>query len=307
MAKRLPPLNSLRAFESAARNLSFTKAADELYVTQAAVSHQIKTLESYLSIKLFHRKNRSLLLTEEGQSYFHDLRDIFINIQEATQRLVNVGAKGTISIATPPSFASKWLVPRLHHFSAKFNDIDVRIKAVNETDDFLDDTVDIGVVYGNGQWKGLHCTKLLSEYLTPVCSPALIQADKPLNSLHDLPRHTLLHDNSRLAWKNWLRNLGINNVNVNHGPIFSHSMLVLQSASMGQGVALSDIVLAKPEIDSGRLICPFDEIVESKLSYYLVCKESQVEQSKIKIFTEWMLAQVKEENLPTYKAAAKYE
>jgi LysR family glycine cleavage system transcriptional activator len=116
MLKRLPPLNALKAFESAARNLSFTKAADELFVTQAAVSHQIKSLENYLSIKLFHRKNRALLLTEEGQSYYQDLRDIFVHMQDATDRLLAMGAKGAITVATPPSFASQWLVPRCMTF-----------------------------------------------------------------------------------------------------------------------------------------------------------------------------------------------
>ncbi|GAB54858.1 LysR family transcriptional regulator, glycine cleavage system transcriptional activator [Glaciecola punicea ACAM 611] len=293
MLKRLPPLNSLKAFESAARHLSFTKAADELFVTQAAVSHQIKSLESFLSMKLFHRKNRSLLLTEEGQSYFHDLRDIFVHLQEATQRLVTLGTKGAITIATPPSFASQWLVPRLHQFSAQHSDIDVRIKAVDADEGFLDDSVDIAVFYGRGSWSGLASTKLLSEYLTPMCSPRLLERGKPLGSLEDLSQHTLLHDNTRIAWKNWLSAFGIKNINVNQGPIFSHTMLVLQAACIGQGVALSDTVLAKPEIESGRLICPFNEKIESKLSHYLVCKESQVEQSKIKVFSEWMLSQAK--------------
>lgn len=296
MLKRIPPLNSLRAFESAARQLSFTKAADELFVTQAAVSHQIKSLENFLSIKLFHRKNRSLLLTEEGQSYFHDLRNIFVDIQDATQRLVAMGAKGAITIATPPSFASQWLVPRLHKFSAKHSDIDVRIKAVDADDGFLDDSVDIAVFYGKGNWPSYYCTKLLSEFLTPMCSPLLLQKGNPLSSLKDLSLHTLLHDNTRAAWKNWLKNFDVKHVNVNQGPIFSHTMLVLQTACMGQGIALSDTVLAKPEIDSGRLICPFKERVESKLSYYIVCKESQAEQTKIKVFSEWMLAQVNDDS-----------
>jgi LysR family glycine cleavage system transcriptional activator len=245
-----------------------------------------------LSIKLFHRRNRALLLTEEGQSYFHDLHDIFVHMHEATERLVALGAKGAITIATPPSFASQWLVPRLHQFSSQHSDIDVRIKAVDADDGFLDDSVDIAVFYGSGNWPGLASTKLLSEYLTPMCSPLLLQRGKPLGSLKDLSHHTLLHDNTRLAWKNWLSSFGIKHINVNQGPIFSHTMMVLQAACIGQGIALSDVVLAKPEIESGRLICPFDEKIESKLSHYLVCKESQAEQSKIKVFSEWMLAQV---------------
>lgn len=298
MAKRLPPLNALRAFESAARNASFTKAADELFVTQAAISHQMKSLESFLSTKLFHRKNRSLLLTEEGQAYFHDLREIFNHVHDATERLLAMGAKGAITIATPPSFASQWLVPKLYRFSALYPDIDVRIKAVDSDKGFLDDSVDIAVYYYNGATGGnahgqeLHATKLLSEYLTPMCSPLLLQGDKPLASLHDLKHHSLLHDNSRSVWKNWLKSFGIKGVNVNKGPIFSHSMLVLQAASLGQGVALSDTVLAKPDIDAGRLVCPFEEKIESKLSHYLVCKQSDAEKTKIVAFRDWMLEQV---------------
>ena len=293
MAKRLPPLNSLKAFESAARHLSFTKAADELFVTQAAVSHQIKSLENHLSLKLFQRKNRALLLTEEGQAYFHDLRDIFIHMQEATERLMALGTKGAITIATPPSFASQWLVPRLYQFAAQHPDIDVRIKAVDADDGFLDDSIDIAVFYGTGNWPGLVSTKLLSEFLTPMCSPLLLQRGKPMRVLSDLSQHTLLHDNTRLAWKNWLSSFGIKYINVNQGPIFSHTMMVLQAACIGQGVALSDAVLARPEIESGRLVCPFNEKIESKLSHYLVCKQAHAEQTKIKVFSEWMLSQVR--------------
>lgn len=292
MSKRLPPLNALKAFESAAKNLSFTKAADELFVTQAAISHQIKTLEHYLSIKLFHRKNRSLLLTEEGQAYFHDLRDIFAHMQEATDRLLAMGEKGAITVATPPSFASQWLVPRIHEFSTAYTDIDVRIKAIDLDDGFLDDTIDIAIYQGRGLWQGLHSTKLLTQYLTPMCSPLLVQGKSELKQLSDLSKHKLLHDHTRSAWKKWLKHFDVKNVNVNQGPIFSHSMLVLQAACIGQGVALSDTFLAKPDIDSGRLICPFAEKVESTMSYYLVCKEQQAEQGKIKVFSEWMLAQV---------------
>ena len=131
MAKRIPPLNALKAFDSAAKHLNFTKAADELFVTQAAISHQIKLLEEFLSIKLFLRKNRTLLLTEDGQAYYSDIKDIFSHIVDATERLLNRGAKGSITVAMPPSFAAKWLVPRISQFSTMYPDIDVRIKAVD--------------------------------------------------------------------------------------------------------------------------------------------------------------------------------
>ncbi|MDP5040912.1 MAG: LysR family transcriptional regulator, partial [Paraglaciecola sp.] len=155
MNRRLPPLNSLKTFEAAARHLSFTRAADELFVTQAAVSHQVKALEEFLSMKLFLRRNRALLLTEEGQSYYLDLKEIFRNIQDATERLVARGAKGAITVALPPSFAIQWLVPRISHFSQLNPDIDVRIKAVDFDEGFLSDDVDVAIYYGKGNWSGL--------------------------------------------------------------------------------------------------------------------------------------------------------
>lgn len=295
MIRITPPLNALRAFEVAARHLSFTKAADELFVTQAAVSHQIKLLEEFLSTKLFLRKNRNLLLTEDGQAYYFDVKDIFQQINDATERLLTRGAKGSITVAMQPSFAAQWLVPRISQFSLAYPDIDVRIKAVDYDEGFLDESIDIAIYYGRGRWSGLHSEQLHKEYLTPVCSPMLFSSSKPLENLTDLSKHILLHDSSRENWKRWLKKFDINNVNVNQGPMFSHSMLVLQAAALGQGIALANTMLAKPEIDSGRLICPFAERVESKDGFYIVSEMAQFEQEKITLFREWLLSQVKEE------------
>ena len=295
MIRITPPLNALRAFEVAARHLSFTKAADELFVTQAAVSHQIKLLEEFLSTKLFLRKNRNLLLTEDGQAYYFDVKDIFQQINDATERLLTRGAKGSITVAMQPSFAAQWLVPRISQFSLAYPDIDVRIKAVDYDEGFLDESIDIAIYYGRGRWSGLHSEQLHKEYLTPVCSPMLFSSSKPLENLTDLSKHSLLHDSSRENWKRWLKKFDITNVNVNQGPMFSHSMLVLQAAALGQGIALANTMLAKPEIDSGRLICPFAERVESKDGFYIVSEMAQFEQEKITLFREWLLSQVKEE------------
>ncbi len=290
--KRIPPLNALKAFEAAAKHLSFTRAADELFVTQAAVSHQIKLLEEFLSVKLFLRKNRTLLLTEDGQAYYSDIKDIFVHIHEATERLLTRGAKGSITVAMPPSFAAQWLVPRISQFAQLYPDIDVRIKAVDFDEGFLDESTDIAIYYGRGRWQGLYSVQLHKEYLTPLCSPMLFASSKPLEHLSDLAQHILLHDSSRDAWKSWLKHHQIKGVNVNQGPMFSHSMLVLQAAALGQGIALGNTILAKPEIEAGRLICPFDERVESKDGFYLVSEQSQSEQEKITLFREWMLSQV---------------
>jgi LysR family glycine cleavage system transcriptional activator len=295
MSRRLPPLNALKAFEAAARQLSFTRAAEELFVTQAAVSHQIKALEEHLGIKLFMRKNRSLLLTEEGQGYFYDIKDIFSQLLEATEKLLAKGAKGSLSVSLPPTFAIQWLVPRLNQFSEQHPEIDVRIKAVDNEDSSLTDDADVAIYYGRGNWPNVSADKLHTEYMIPVCSPLLMNDVKPLNTPLDLRHHTLLHDMTRETWKDWMKSAGIKGVNVTHGPIFSHSSMVLQAAIHGQGVALGHSVLAKPEIDSGRLVCPFNEVLVSKNAYYVVCRESQAELGKISAFRDWMLALVREE------------
>lgn len=295
MSRRLPPLNALKAFEVAARQLSFTKAAEELFVTQAAVSHQIKALEEHLGLKLFMRKNRSLLLTEEGQSYFLDIKDIFTQLNDATEKLLARGAKGAITVSLPPSFAIQWLVPRLNQFSEAHPEIDVRIKAVDHEEGSFGDDVDVAIYYGRGHWPNVRADKLHTEYLVPVCSPMLLNGPVPLDSPEDLKNHILLHDTSRKDWKVWMKQQAIRGVNVNQGPIFSHSSMVLQAASHGQGVALGHSVLAKPEIDSGRLVIPFNHVLVSKNAYYLVCDESQAELGKISAFREWMLKMVKQE------------
>ena len=300
MASRLPPLNALRAFEASARQLSFTRAAEELFVTQAAVSHQIKALEEYLGIKLFMRKNRSLLLTEEGQSYYLDIKDLFTSLYEATERLLARGAKGAITVSSQASFAIQWLVPRLTAFNALHPDIDVRIKAVDQPENSLTEDVDVAIYYGRGSWPNIHADKLHTEYLIPVCSPLLLQENAasgkpPLLSLDDLTYHTLLHDTSRKGWKRWFKQVGVKAENVNHGPIFSHSAMVVQAALYGQGIALAYSALAQPDIDSGRLVCPFNDVLVSKNAYFVVCRETQKDIGKIETFRLWLLDMVEAE------------
>ncbi|OBT16854.1 transcriptional regulator GcvA [Vibrio sp. UCD-FRSSP16_10] len=299
MARRLPPLKSLKVFEAAARHLSFTRAAEELFVTQAAVSHQVKALEEYLGLKLFRRRNRSLLLTEEGQSYFLDIKDIFTALSEATDKVLERSEKGSLTISLQPSFAIQWLVPRLADFNAQEPDIDVRIKAVDMDDGSLTDDVDVAIYYGRGNWPGLRADKLYQEYLIPVCAPRLLDSHKPLSSLEDLTEHTLLHDTSRKDWKQFVRQHRLNDINVNYGPIFSHSTMVLQAAAHGQGIALGNNVLAQPEIEAGRLISPFDEVLISKNAFYVVCHEKQADVGRIATFRDWMLSIAASEGVPS--------
>ncbi|MFA3762219.1 transcriptional regulator GcvA [Yersinia sp. 2544 StPb PI] len=295
MSKRLPPLNALRVFDAAARHLSFTKAADELFVTQAAVSHQIKSLEDFLGLKLFRRRNRSLLLTEEGQSYYLDIKEIFTSINEATRKLQARSAKGALTVSLPPSFAIQWLVPRLSGFNAAYPGIDVRIQAVDREEDKLADDVDVAIFYGRGNWTGLRTERLYAEFLLPVCAPTLLTGEHGLKVPADLANHTLLHDTSRRDWMAYTRQLGVPQINVQQGPIFSHSAMVVQAAVHGQGIALVNNVMAQAEIEAGRLVCPFNDVLVSKNAFYLVCHDSQAELGKIAAFRQWILARAASE------------
>ncbi|AZL84097.1 MULTISPECIES: transcriptional regulator GcvA [Aliivibrio] len=295
MSRRLPPLNSLRVFEAAARHLSFTRAAEELFVTQAAVSHQIKALEEFLGLKLFRRRNRSLLLTEEGQGYFLDIKEIFSSLSEATDKVLERSAKGALTISLPPSFAIQWLVPRLSDFNQKEPDIDVRIKAVDMDEGSLTEDVDVAIYYGRGNWPGLRVELLYQEQLLPLCSPQVLLNEKPLATIDDLRFHTLLHDTSRKDWKLFVKQFELQGMNVNQGPIFSHSTMVLQAAAHGQGIALGNNVLAQPELDAGRLVAPFEELLISKNAFYLVCNEKQADTGRIATFREWVLSKARSE------------
>ena len=289
MSKRLPPLNALKVFDAAARHLSFTRAAEELFVTQAAVSHQIKALEDFLGLKLFRRRNRSLLLTEEGQSYYLDIKEIFSALNEATRKLQARSAKGALTVSLLPSFAIQWLVPRLTSFNQQHPGIDVRIQAVDREEDKLADDVDIAIFYGRGNWPGLRVEKLYAEYLLPVCAPVLLTGERPLQSPADLEHVTLLHDASRRDWQSWVRQVGLSHINVQQGPIFSHSAMVLQAAIHGQGIALANNVMVQSELSSGRLVCPFNEVLSSKNAFYLVYHDSQAELGKIAAFRQWII------------------
>lgn len=293
--RKLPPLNALKAFEAAARHLSFTRAADELFVTQAAVSHQVKGLEDFLGVKLFIRRNRSLLLTPEGQTYYLELKEIFDHMLQATERVKSASERGSLTISLPPSFAILWFVPRLSRFREAYPEIDVRIRAVDEVDGSLSDDVDVAIYYGSGKWPGLRAYKLHNEYLLPVCSPLLLNGTKPLREPADLLNHTLLHDETRNAWKDWFKLVGIDKNKGDNGPVFSHSNLALKAAVHGQGIALANNVLVKPEIDAGHLIQIFPEVLPREKSFYLVCRDSQAEVGKIATFRGWLLQVVEEE------------
>ena len=291
--RQLPPLNALRAFEAAARHLSFTKAADELAVTQAAVSHQIKGLESYLGIKLFHRVNRGLALTDDGQSYWPSLRDAFDVLAQATLRLRSNDSSGTLTVSVLPSFAAKWLVPRLGRFRELNPDIDVLVAPKDEFVDFQRENVDVGIRYGRGKYPGLRTDPLLEEEIFPVCSPALRDGTLPLAVPTDLRHHTLLHDDGEAGWRQWLRAARVEGVDTKRGPIFTDSGMSLQAAIEGQGVVLARGALAKADLEQGRLVRIFDVALLADHAYYLVCPEATAERPKVASFRSWLLEEVR--------------
>ncbi|WP_194755853.1 transcriptional regulator GcvA [Aliidiomarina indica] len=290
--RKLPPLNALKSFEAAARHLSFTKAAEELFVTQAAVSHQVKTLEEYLGIALFIRRNRALLLTEAGQSYYLDIRQMFEQLTLATSKIMLASEQGALTVCVPPGFAILWLVPRLSRFHEAHPEIDVRLKAVDEITGSLTDHVDVAIYYGRGTWPGVTSYRLHKEYLIPVCSPLLLNGPKALKTPADLKQHTLLHDETRNAWREWFLLVQEEPPIKKAGPVFSHSALALKAAVHGQGVALANSVLAKPELDSGHLVKVFPQALPTADAFYMVCRETQADVGKVARFRDWILSEV---------------
>jgi LysR family glycine cleavage system transcriptional activator len=289
MAARLPPMNTLRAFEAAARHLSFTLAAEELHVTQAAVSHQIRTLEEALGVRLFRRLNRAIRLTEEGQEFVGEVRKALSHLATAVEKLAAPDAGGPLTVSVLPSFAAKWLVPRLGRFRIKHPEIDVRISPSIQLTDFQRDDVDMAVRYGKGDYEGLSSERLMTEDIFPVCSPALLVGPNALAAPQDLRHHTLLHDDAYVDWTMWLLVAGVEGVDPRQGPFFTDSALVIQAAVEGQGVALARGALAAGDIEAGRLVKPFDIAIPTEYAYYVVSPKATMQHPKIAAFREWLL------------------
>ncbi|WP_343560110.1 transcriptional regulator GcvA [Kiloniella sp. b19] len=294
MLRPLPPLNALRAFEAAARHLSFTRAAEELFVTQAAVSHQIKTLEEHLGITLFKRFNRKLQLTNEGEALLPAVSEAFDIIKQTTQKLYDGGALGPLKVSVMPSFASSWLLPRLPNFRKKHPDIDVHVLAQDELVRFYRDDVDIAVRFGTGDYPGLRVDWMMGDSYRVLCSPELADSANPIRVPEDLKHHTLLHDDvgdepAANDWKRWASLAKAEQIRPERGPGYSHSNLILEAAIFGQGVALGRTSLAYDHLRAGRLICPFGPELPSTYSYYVVSPISTSELTKIRLFREWLL------------------
>lgn len=294
MARPLPPLNALRAFESAGRHLSFTKAAAELNVTPAAIGHQVKALEELLEVPLFRRLTRALRLTDAGQAALPTLSQAFDKLVQGVELMRAHCESGLLTISVSPSFGAMWLVPRLEHFRSRHPDIEIRIDGTDRLVDLARDDADVALRYGPGGYKGVRVDYLFNQVNTPVCSPALLSGEHPLNQPDDLRHHTLLHvdwKDAEASWRMWLLAAGLHDIDPTRGPRFTMENMAVQAALDGHGVALIGDILVADDLAAGRLVRPFDPSLSTPLtfSYYLLSAKDSAEQPKVAVFRDWLL------------------
>lgn len=292
---RLPSLNALRAFEAAARHESLTKAAEELHVTPAAISHQLKALEADLGMELFDRRNRKLEPTRAALAAMPILREGFDRLAEAASLLREKGGSDLLTISVAPSLAAAWLLPRLDRFAEKHPTIDVRLDANLGIVDFWRDDVDVAIRYGPGEYPGLHAVRLFDEEVFPVCSPERARCPTPLRTPEDLRHHTLLHlDWSSQAgewpdWPMWLRAAGYEHIDASRGPRFKDGAFLMQAARNGHGVALGSSAVLADDLAAGRLVRPFELGMLMRFAYWIACPEESKDKPKVVAMRDWLL------------------
>jgi LysR family transcriptional regulator, glycine cleavage system transcriptional activator len=289
--RRLPPLNALKAFEAAARHESFTRAAEELFVTQGAVSHQVKALEVELGVKLFNRERQRLVITEAGRQYLTTLRDAFDRIALGTERLLQRQSSGALTVSTSPDFAAKWLVNRLGRFAEEHPSIDLRVSATLHHVDFAREDVDLAVRHGDGNWPGLEAVRMSPEELFAVCSPKLLAGRARLKKPADILKLPLLHLNDRRGWSRWLEAAGVAHSELTQGPILNRDSMVIDAAVDGQGVVLTRTTLAAWDLINGRLVRPFAVTLRTTKNYWIVCPKATASLPKVALFRDWLLSE----------------
>lgn len=293
-ARRLPPLNAIRAFESAARQESFVAAADELHVTASAISQQVKSLEEWLGLELFIRQPRGLMLTDAGRRYLPSLTEMLDRLSDETRRLLDTRQDQSLTVTAMPSLAALWLVPRLHRFTDKHPDICVRIATSSRLMDYTREGIDVGIRYGLGNYAALHTEHLMDEDITPVCSPLLLQKGPPINSVEDLLQHRLLVDggsplpNTRICWEQWLKAFGLEDVDFSSSLAFDDTHLTTMAATAGRGIMLGRSVLIADAVASGALVRPLDIALPAGASYHFACPEDYLDLPKIQAFRAWL-------------------
>jgi len=309
MAQSLPPLSALRSFEAVARLLSFSKAAVELHVTPGAVSQQITSLESLLGTRLFDRTRRSVALTDAAMRMLPDIQAGLEMLARAIGRKASPAGERTLAISVTPSFASKWLLPRLPAFYEQHPNIDLRISATVGLADFKRDKIDLAIRLGHGRYPGLNAEPLFTDALTPFCSPDLLKRKGPLKKPDDLRKHRLIHDTSipgggeHGAWEQWLRLAGASNVPAHRGAKFTLAELAMQAAIDGAGVVLGRVVLAEVDVAAGRLVRPFQIALPLDVSYFLVQASDGPPRHEIQCFQEWLFSSL--QRSPTVPASVR--
>lgn len=298
MARPLPPLNALRAFEAAGRHLSFTKAAAELNVTPAAVGHQVKALEALLEVRLFRRLTRALRLTDAGQAALPTLSQGFVKLAQGVEQMRAHCESGVLTISVSPSFGAMWLLPRLERFRIRRPDIEIRIDGTDRLVDLARDDADVALRYGPGGYNGVRVDCLFSQVNTPVCSPALLSGEHPLRQPDDLRHHTLLHvewKDAEASWRMWLLAAGLQDIDPTRGPRFTMENMAVQAALDGHGVALIGDILVADDLAGGRLVRPFDPSFSTPLSfsYYLLSAKDSDGQPKVEAFRDWLLEEAR--------------
>jgi LysR family glycine cleavage system transcriptional activator len=294
MPRRLPPLNALKAFEAAARSESFTRAAEELCVTQGAVSHQVKALEATLGIRLFNRERQRLVMTAAGREYLAVVRDALDRIAVGTDRLVRRQGAGVLTVSTSPDFAAKWLVHRLGRFAESHPEIDLRVSAAAHQVDFAREDVDLAVRHGDGKWPGLDVVRLCAEQLFPVCSPKLVSGRNRITRASDLLKFPLLRLDDWTTWTRWFEAAGVADPAA-HGPIINRASMLIDAAVDGQGIALARTALAAFDIINGRLVRPIDVSLRMANTYWIVGPKATSSLPKIATFRTWLLAEAAED------------
>jgi len=296
MPRSLPPLTALRTFEAAARLGSFTRAARELHVTPAAVSHQIRSLEEYLGVKLFRRTTRSLMLTAQAAVAADSLREAFDRIGAGVELMRSTGEFGELSISSTPAFAARWLVDRLGRFRRKYPRIQLRIATSPSPADFDKEDVDVAVRIGRGGVEGVISVKLFDEWIAPLASPAFLKRH-PLRRSTDFARVPLLHDDSMRragrpqGWQEWFRAAGVTHADARQGTRFDDGHLVLQAAAGGGGLALGRLVYALGDLEARRLKLAISPAMEMDVAYYLLIPEAKADLPAVIAFRAWMEAE----------------
>ncbi len=292
MPRRLPPLNTLRSFEAAARYESFTRAAEELHVTQGAVSQQVKALETQLGVKLFNRERQRLKITQAGHDYLAVIREALDRIGAGTERLMQRQGANVLTVSTSLDFAAKWLVHRLSRFAAAHPGIDLRISATMRHVDFANDDVDVAVRHGGGNWAGLEATRLCAEQVFAVCSPSLLAGRNRLRRPADVLKWPLLRleDQSR-AWARWFDLAGVVPPERLPGPVLNRASVLIDAAIGGQGIALARTTLAAWDLLEGRIVRPFALSWQPDNTYWILSPKATAKDAKISRFRDWLLAE----------------